>query len=409
MARLSRRSVLGGLAAATVAPTVRAATQKPFKIGLVTVRTGPIAQVGAQMEQGFSIFMKERANQLAGRDVQVVVADSGGSPSGARTKVQELIERDQVDLILGPIAAFEALAVHDYIHQAGVPMLTPAGAEDLTQRKADFWIVRISASSAQTNHPLGEYAAKVKGYKRVITLAEDFAYGHEQVAGFQRVFEERGGQVVKKLWPPIAVPDMSPFIAQIDNADALFVGLSGSNPIKFFRQYRQFGVSMPVLAGATAVDEPNFKNVGEEMLGVVSAAFYSDEIDTPSNKYLIAQMKKDYDALPGYFACTGYVGGQFIEAALQNLKGEGDNQALMRALRSVALTDTPRGPISLDDLGNPISNVYIREVQRKDSQFVNTILYTYNNVNQFFDYDKSKFLAEQVYSRDFPPARFAQP
>ena len=63
----------------------------------------------------------------------------------------------------------------------------------------------------------------------------------------------------------------------------------------------------------------------------------------------------------------------------------------------------------MDDLGNPISNVYIREVQRKDGQFVNTILYTYNNVNQFFDYDKSKFLSEQVYSRDFPPARFAQP
>src|SRR5262249_15829068 len=139
------------------------------------------------------------------------------------------------------------------------------------------------------------------------------------------------------------------------------------------------------------------------VLGVISGSFWSPEIDTPTNKSLIAGMTRDYGYGPGDFAVRAYLGGQFIEAALEAVRGRTDDKhAVMDALRAVSLTDTPRGPVHLDNLGNAVGNIYIREVRRKDGKLVNSIIKTYENVGQFWTYDESWFLSQPVYSRNYP-------
>src|SRR5690349_4348645 len=229
--RLNRRKFLAGTAAGTAAATIgmpAIAQGAPFKIGLLTVKTGPLAQGGIQMEQGLSVFLKQKNNTLAGRKVELISADTGGNPAGAKTKAQELIERDNVDFIVGPLAAFELLAITDYVHQAKVPLLSLAAADDMTQRKPNPYFVRASATSSQCCQPLGDYAAKEMKLKRVATINEDFAFGYEQVGGFQKVFEDEGGRVVKKLWTPIATPDYTPYLAQIGDIDGAWNGFAGS-------------------------------------------------------------------------------------------------------------------------------------------------------------------------------------
>src|SRR5512137_1324006 len=215
---LSRRSFLAGstalAAGAAARPTRARAQSKPVRIGLLTVKTGPLAAGGIQMEQGVLRFLKDRNNTMAGRKVELVVGDTGGNPAGAKTKTQELIERDDVDMIFGPLAAFELLAISDYAAAAKTPILSLAAAEDMTQRKPNPYFVRASATSAQAMHPLADYAAKELKFKSVVTIVEDFAFGYEQMGGFQRVFEDNGGRVVKKLWPPLVAADYTPFIAQ---------------------------------------------------------------------------------------------------------------------------------------------------------------------------------------------------
>src|SRR5881628_2980532 len=251
-----RRKVLKGLAATGVgvatlrAPYVHA--QAPFKLGLLTVKTGPLAQGGIQMEQGIAALLKEKGNTLAGRRIEFISADTGGNPAGAKTKAQELIERDKVNVILGPLAAFELLAITDYVRDNQTPLISLAAAEDVTQRKANPFVIRPSATSAQCCHVMGDYAAKELKYKRAVTISEDFAFGYEQMAGFQRVFEDYGGRVVKKLWPPLVTPDYTPYIAQISGVDAVIQGFAGSNPLKFMKQYQDQGLKLPVLAGAPA-------------------------------------------------------------------------------------------------------------------------------------------------------------
>src|SRR5256885_17124028 len=107
-----------------------------------------LAAGGAQMEQGIQLFLKERNNTIAGRKVELIIADTGGNPAGAKTKTQELVEREKVHVIIGPLAAFEALAIHDYIRETRTPTVScSAAAEDLTQRKPNPYSVRSAASS----------------------------------------------------------------------------------------------------------------------------------------------------------------------------------------------------------------------------------------------------------------------
>lgn len=135
--KLTRRKFMAGTAAGAAAaafkfPTPAVAQAAPFKLGLLTVKTGPLAQGGIQMEQGIVTFLKEKNYTFAGRKVEFISADTGGNPAGTKTKAQELIERDKVDTIVGPLAAFELLAITDYIAQQKTPLLSLAAAEDMT-------------------------------------------------------------------------------------------------------------------------------------------------------------------------------------------------------------------------------------------------------------------------------------
>ncbi|HEX3536571.1 MAG TPA: ABC transporter substrate-binding protein, partial [Stellaceae bacterium] len=284
--KLTRRTLVKAAAGAAVAaslPMPAIAQDKPVKIGLLTVKTGPLAQGGIQMEQGTNLFFKDHNWTLGGRKAELVVGDTGGNPAGTKTKAQELIERDNVDMIFGPLAAFELLAITDYVAQHKVPILSLAAAEDMTQRKPNPYFVRASATSAQNMHPLAEYAAKELKYKSAITISEDFAFGYEQMGGFQRVFEDNGGKIVKKLWPPIVTPDYTPYLAQLSGVDVVVQGFAGSNPLKFMKQYKDAGLTLPVLGGGPACDDALLKSFGDEAIGMITASAYTSDLDTPSN------------------------------------------------------------------------------------------------------------------------------
>src|SRR5712691_12822483 len=125
-------------------PSILRAQAEPIRLGLLTIKTGALASGGIDMERGLTIFLKEKNYTLGGRKVELTVADTGGTPAQARTKMQELVERDKVHAVVGPLAAFEALAMDDYIRAQQIPTLPIAGAEDITQRHANPWFVRAT-------------------------------------------------------------------------------------------------------------------------------------------------------------------------------------------------------------------------------------------------------------------------
>ncbi len=411
--KITRRGLLGSTAAGAAAtlarfPVPAVAQTKPFKIGLLTVKTGPLAAGGILMEQGVLTYLKERNFTLGGRKVDFTSADTGGNPAGAKTKAQELVERDQVDVILGPLAAFELYAINAYVIEKKMPTLSLAAADNLTQRTPNPYLLRASATSSQAMQPMGHYAATHLKLKRVVTISEDFAFGYEQMGGFQAAFAKEGGCVVKKLWPPLVTPDYTPYLAQIGDCDAVCQGFAGSNPIRFMKQYATAGLKYQVVAGEAGADDFLLKSFGDEAVGLVSAAPYTLDLETEANQRFVAGMLKNYDAIPGQYAALLYGNCQVLDAGLKAAGGDSnDRDKFMAALKSVSLTDTPRGPIKFDHLNNIIGTIYIRRLVKEGAKYGlklwNKTIHTYENVSQFWTWPEKEFLAHPVYSRDYPP------
>ena len=409
--KLSRRKFMAATAAGAALatfkfPTPGIAQAAPFKLGLLTVKTGPLAQGGIQMEQGVITYLKEKNYTFAGRKVEFISADTGGNPAGTKTKAQELIEREKVDTIVGPLAAFELLAITDYIAQQKVPMLSLAGAEDMTQRRPNPYFLRPSATSAQAMHPMADYAAKELKLKRIVTVSEDFAFGHEQMGGFQETFEAAGGKIVNKIWPPLVTPDYTPFVAQIADCDGVCQGFAGSNPLRFMKQYAAAGLKYPVVSGETGGDDALMRSFGDEAIGMYSSCPYTLDFPSDSNKRFIAAMQKDYGVDPGFYAAGLYVAAATVDAGLALSNGKSDDkEAFVKALRSVHLKDSPRGEIKYDQYGNVIGDFFIRRIDKEGGKYVNKTLKTYHNISQFWTYDEKKFLSNPVYSRNYPPVK----
>jgi branched-chain amino acid transport system substrate-binding protein len=409
--RISRRTFVAGVAAASGAsafPMPSIAQSAPMKIGLLTVKTGPLAAGGIHAEEGITAFLREKNFTLSGRKVELLVADTGGNPAGAKNKAQELVERDKVNVVLGPFAAFELLATLDYLAQAKMPTLAFAGADDVTQRKGNAYLTRTSYTSSQCLYPLADYVAKEMKLKRATSIADDFAFGYEQIGGFQRTLEGEGGRVVKKLWSPLNTADYAPYVAQIPDCDVVCIGLAGSNPIKFVKQAKGLGVKQPLVGGSTVADDTIIGAYGDEANGVINTNPYSLDIDTEANKRFIAALRKHYgnDVRIGHYAACFYIDGQVIEAALAKTGGKSDTpDEFVEAVRSVTLAETPRGPISFDDHGNVVIDVYVRRVEKQGGKMVNKTIKTYHKVSQFWTMDPKSFLQKPVFSRDYPPMK----
>src|SRR5437016_8875329 len=250
MARLTRCTLLAVVVSWMLAATALA--QGPIKIGFLAPLSGAIAAAGKDMYSGCELFWQETGWQMAGRKVEVTLEDNEGNPATTLTKARKLVESDKVHLLAGVILSNVAYALVPYVEQQGIPTLYPINsADDLTQRKRPRWLIRTGFSAGGNMHPFGEYAAKTLGYKKIVTIGLDYAFGWETVGGFHRSFEDNGGQIIQKLWVLLNVQDYTPYLGQVKKeADALFVLALGRWSLLFANAYATSGLKgrLPVIA-----------------------------------------------------------------------------------------------------------------------------------------------------------------
>ena len=219
-----------------------AQTPRAIRIGLLHSTTGPFAPQGADLNEGFRAFMAEVGYQVAGRKIELFVEDDESKVDSGITKAKKLVERDKVDILVGPVASAVAFAIREYVHQNEVPtVITMATANDITLSKAGPYFFRVSFASDQLTLPAGWYAAKKLGYKRAIVLALDFAPGRDQANAFMKSFKAAGGTIVSEIYPPLGNTDWGPYVAQlrrdIDNADVVVPIVYASDAIRFIRAF----------------------------------------------------------------------------------------------------------------------------------------------------------------------------
>jgi branched-chain amino acid transport system substrate-binding protein len=400
--------VVAAVAALAAGPS--SAQKGPIKIGMLVPQSGPLAANGKDMINGFELFFEENKYRLAGREVKFIVEDDEGKPATGLTKIRGLVEGQGVHLVTGPLSAGVGYAVAPYIDSKKIPAIFPIVAgDDLTQRKRSPYIVRVGWAGSQPSHPFGKWVYDNLKYKRIAVIAYDFAFGWEVVAGFQRTFEESGGQIVQKLWPPLGTADFAPYISQLKrDVDAIYAQFSGADALRFGKQFAEAGLRerLPLIGGGTFVDEHVLRVQGDEVLGVITALHYSAALQNPANKKFAAAYEAKYKQVPSYYSEGTYVAGVALKAALEATGGDIENaEKFLGALRRVDLSDSPRGPMRFDDYGNPIMNIYVRKVERVNGRLQNTVIHTFPNVSQFWTYKAEDFLKNPVYSRDYPPCK----
>src|SRR3989449_566166 len=187
------------------------AQRGPLKIGFVTSETGILAANGKDMINGLQLFLEEQGGKLAGREVKLIIEDDEGKPATGLTKARSLVEGQGIHVLIGPVSAAIGYALAPYVDQKKIPTLYPiVAADDITQRKRSAWIVRPGWASSQPSHPFGKWVYDNLGYRKIAMIGYDFAFGWEVAAGFQRTFEEAGGQGLQELWPPLGTADFAP-------------------------------------------------------------------------------------------------------------------------------------------------------------------------------------------------------
>jgi len=401
------------LSAIAVDPGPAWAQKGPIKVGIIAPMTGGAAQIGKDMVNGFNMWLGENGNQITGRTVEVIVEDSQGQPNIALTKLRKLVESDKVHILVGEVFAHIGYALAPKVDEYKVPMLYPViAADDLTQRKPAKWVVRNGWTGSQPSHPFGEYAAKTLGYKKIVTVGIDYAFGWEVIGGFQRTFEENGGQIVQKLWAPLNTTDFAPYLAQIRrDADAVFALMVSGSALRFPRQYQDAGLKakMPLIGGGTTFDEFVLPSLGDEAIGGITPLIYSAAIDTPANRRFVKEYRAKFTKMPSYYSEVSYTSGRWINDAAKAIGGDvEDREKFLAALKKVEIPDAPRGPIKLDAHGNPIQNIYIRKVEKKDGELWNTVIHTYPGVSQFWKYNPEEYLKQPVYDRNVPACKHCQ-
>ena len=184
-------------------------------------------------------------------------------------------------------------------------------------------------------HPFGEYAAKTLGYKKIVTIGLDYAFGWETVGGFHKSFEDNGGQIIQKMWVPLNVQDYGPYLGQIrKDADAVFVNGLGRWTLLFAKQYSESGLrgKLPLLANGTYSDEHVLPQLGDESLGVISAHHYSAALETPANQKFRAAYEKAYGRLPGFYGENCYTGARILAEAVKAVGGKVEDRAALMVM-----------------------------------------------------------------------------
>ncbi len=407
---LHRRTLLGSTAALLAAPAYAPALAQtgPIKIGVMAPLTGVLAAGGREMVDGVTMFVEQAGKKMAGRDVELVVEDDGSNPDTSLQKARRLVEQAKVDFMMGNLLANTGLAVAGYVRGTGTPYFIPIiAADELTQRGRIPNVVRVAGYSAsQMAHPLGDWAWK-KGYKKIATIGQDYTFGHEQCAGFARVFSNAGGQVVRQFWHPLNTSDFSPYLGQLASlgVDAIFAMETGADATRFIQQYASFGLKqrIPLLGAMNATDQSVIRTLGAECEGIVSSAHFAEGSDVPATKAFVEEHVKRFNRIPSLYGFAMYSCTMWVAKALEKIGGRAeDRAALLAAVRETELDNSPLGrPVKLDEFGNPVYDVYIRQtVKRADGKYWNVPLETYPRVSQFWRYSPEEYMRQSPYSRE---------
>lgn len=369
-----------------LAASAETTTTSPIKIGILVPQTGPLTELGNEIKAGLTIAFDEVGWKIAGREIKLIIEDTEAKPPVALQKVRKLVESDRVDVLAGVVHSGVAIALRDYVDEHKIPLIiSTASADILTREKASKYIFRTSYSSRIIEGPMAPYAYTKLGIRTVYIIANDYVTGRERSGWFKRFFEQLGGKVAGEVFVPLGTNDFGPYLARIKDVDALWAFLPGSDGIQFVKQYDEFGLKkkMPLIGASATYEGYQLEAQKDSALGSMCSSAHAVALNIPENKnFLKAYFKISGGRDPDIVAVGAYVAGGVIIEGIKNTKGNTqDVPSLLESFRKVRLI-TPRGPFRFDEKQNPICDIFIEKVVKREGRYTRDLIYTYSDIHQ---------------------------
>jgi len=373
----------GTFAAASALAPGAVLAQEAVKIGLIVPMTGGQASTGKQIDNAVKLYLQQHGDTVAGKKIEVILKDDATLPDNTKRLAQELIVNDKVNIIAGFGITPAALAAAPLATQAKVPeVVMAAGTSIITERSP--YIVRTSFTLGQSCTIIADWAVK-NGIKKVATLTSDYAPGKDALNFFKQNFTAGGGQIVEEVTVPLQNPDFAPFLQRMKDAkpDAMFVFVPAGQGGSFMKQYAERGLDkagIKVIGPGDVTDDDLLKDMGDAVMGTVTAHLYSAAHPSAKNKEFVAAYKKAFNQRPGFMAVGGYDGMNLIYEALKKTGGKADGDSLIAAMKGMSW-ESPRGPISIDpETRDIVQNIYVRKVEKVDGELYNVEFETFKAV-----------------------------
>ncbi len=360
-----------------------AAAQEVVKVGLIVSMTGQQASTGKQIKAAVDLYMKEHGDMVAGKKIQVILRDTATVVDNAKRLAQELIVNDKVSVIAGFEVTPAAMAIAPLATEAKVPaVVMAAGTSAITERSP--YIARTSFTLPQSSVIIADWAAK-NNIKKVVTIVSDYAPGADAEKWFIDTFKKAGGEVTEMLKVPLMAPDFSPFLQRAADAkpDAIFIFVPSGQGAAFMKQYAERGLDkagIKVIGTGDVTDDDLLPQMGDAVVGVVTAHMYSADHPSAMNKKYVEAFTKANNFRPNFMSVGGYDGMHLIYEAVKKAGGKLDGDSLIAAMKGMQW-ESPRGPMSIDpDTRDVVQNIYMRKVERKNGQLYNVEFATFEAV-----------------------------
>ena len=368
--------------AIAVSAGASANAQNAVKVGMVMPMTGGLAAAGQQVVAGARLYIKQHGDKVAGRQIELLVKDGASSPETGKRLLQELIVNDKVDVIGGGLTA-DLLPGASLFTEARIPAVIMLSSTTAVVDKSSFF-VRTSCTLAQSSGIIANWAIK-SGLTKAVTLVSEFAPGLEAEETFTNNYKAGGGQIAEKIRVPLRSPDFAPFLQRVHDAapQAVFVFIPSVQAATFAKQFVERGLDkagIKLIGPGDLTDDEALPNMGDAMLGAVTAHFYSAAHPSELNKTFAEAYQKAYGSRPNFMAVSGYDGMHAIYEGLKKTGGSSDGPALVAAMKGAAW-ESPRGPMSIDrNTGEVVHNIYIRHVEKVNGELRNIEFVTFSDV-----------------------------
>lgn len=380
-------SLLSAIAVTVLAGgTLAASTATPIKIGILSTCQGPFApfypettagartaliQLTGAKAKGSGATSPVVGAKIGGHPIQLVYGCSNAQPDVALKEARRLVEQVKVNILLGPLSGDEGIAVANYSKkQPNVTFVNgTSAAQDTTLHVRSPNFFRFTTDGAQWMAGLGSYAYKTLGWKNAVVIGDDYSFPYTQAAGFVAEFCSLGGNVPKRIWPPLGTKDYSGFITQIPKSgvDGFLMAVGGTGTVAFVKDFSGLAgnVSKKMVGGSVTVDPTAISALGDRLNGVVAGEpIPAGATSAAWTKYAKAITKNYPKVSPNSLFTSGYYDEMTgIVLGLKKVNGDisGGGAKFRAALAKVAWR-SEHGPVKLDKNRNAIADNFIVQV-----------------------------------------------